>query len=229
MKTLSPSVLASVPVMSYEGGRICPLEGTHERTSFTQLVRPSVHVLPAVIFTFFVVLAATASLAAEAGPNVLAANNSQRALPKADSKGLLKPAIPPDAPQAVESNKPAIPGVQKPPPQVQQRMRLSRRAQEARWEDSKVKNAAKEIATGLPSVKKIQVCYAVDSDEWWVSLYDDVGTDIDIRQFIWNREQETLEPFLVLNRIPKTRLNAHISRKTRDRACETLEPGSPTR
>jgi len=92
------------------------------------------------------------------------------------------------------------------------------------WEDQKVKTAAQEMARGFPAVKKIQVCYQVEADEWWVTLYDDMGVEIDLKQFTWNRDQEKLEPFLVLKRVPASRLDAHLTTKRPGMACEIVEP-----
>jgi hypothetical protein len=92
------------------------------------------------------------------------------------------------------------------------------------WEDQQVKGAAQEMAKSFPAVRKIQVCYQIEADEWWVALCDDMGTEIDVKQFTWNREQEKLEPFLVLKRIPASRLEAHLATKRPGMACEILEP-----
>ena len=94
------------------------------------------------------------------------------------------------------------------------------------WEDQKVKAAAQEMTKSFPAVTKIQVCYQMEADEWWVALLDDMGTEIDVKQFTWNREHEKLEPFLVLKRIPASRLEAHLATKRPGMACEILEPMS---
>jgi hypothetical protein len=97
-------------------------------------------------------------------------------------------------------------------------------AQRKVWEDQKVKAAAQEMAKSFPAVRKIQVCYQIEADEWWVALCDDMGPEIDMKQFTWNREQEKLEPFLVVKRIPASRLETHLATKRPGMACETLEP-----
>ncbi len=139
------------------------------------------------------------------------------------SSGLIKPAIPPDSQEAADpnsvasANRPAGPGDQTPAAGP------ANLSQAAGWEDQKVKNAAFEMARSIPSVTKIQVCYALEDDEWWVILYDDLGSAIDVKQFVWNREQELLEPFLVINRIPRGSLDLHLTRRTPDRACQILD------
>ncbi len=96
-------------------------------------------------------------------------------------------------------------------------------AQPERWEDQKVKRAALRIAENLSAVKKMKICYAIDKDEWWVVLYDEVGPSIDLKQFIWNREEERLEPFLVLKRIPSSQLETHLTKRRPGRACEVVD------
>ncbi|GEM_PF-855273 len=92
------------------------------------------------------------------------------------------------------------------------------------WEDEKVKTAARALAKSYPSVKKIQVCYDVKDDEWWVILYDDIGKAFDLKRFIWNRESGEMEPFLVPRQIPKKQLKSHLAKEEPGRACEILEP-----
>lgn len=86
-----------------------------------------------------------------------------------------------------------------------------------------MKAEATNMAKAFPGVKKIKICYEVESDEWWVILYQDIGTAIDLKQFVWNRENQVLEPFLVLKQIPRTQLQEHLSKKEKGRACETRD------
>ncbi len=60
------------------------------------------------------------------------------------------------------------------------------------------------------------------TDEWWIVLYDDMGAVYDVKQFTWNRDQEKLEPFLVLKKIGKNRLEEELTVREADRACEPL-------
>jgi hypothetical protein len=99
-----------------------------------------------------------------------------------------------------------------------------REPQGKRWEDQKVRTAAVELARGIPTVKKIKICYEVEEGEWWVSLYDDAGTAIDIKQYVWDPESERLEPHLVLNRIPRSQFQRHLKGKQQGRACEIIDP-----
>ena len=91
------------------------------------------------------------------------------------------------------------------------------------WESQKVKAAAIKKAKTIPTVIKIKVWYAADSDEWWVTLYDDRGTLIDLKQFTWNREKLELEPYLVLKQIPRSQLEQHLTRQIPGRAFEILD------
>lgn len=91
------------------------------------------------------------------------------------------------------------------------------------WELQQVKAAAIKKATGIPTVLKIKVSYAVDSDEWWVILYDDRGPLIDLKQYVWNRETQKLEPFLVLRQIAKSQLERHLTEKLPGRVSHILD------
>jgi hypothetical protein len=99
-----------------------------------------------------------------------------------------------------------------------------------KWEeDQKVRVAALDQASGYPNVKKIKICYAVQDDEWWVILYNDIGKAIDLKQFVWNRKTEALEPHLVIEQISKSRLESHLTKTIPGRGCEILDPPSPRR
>lgn len=91
-------------------------------------------------------------------------------------------------------------------------------------EQELVKRASLEIAKGIETVKKIRICHFKNQDEWWVTLYDDLGAIIDLKQYVWDRDTETLRPFLVLKRISKNRLESELNSKTPDQTCENLDP-----
>lgn len=97
-------------------------------------------------------------------------------------------------------------------------------ARRQRWEDQIVKSAGIEKAKAYPSVKKIKVCYEPEFDEWWVTLFDDVGQAIDLKQYVWDRETRRLELFLVQKQIPLDKLEAEAERKESGRACEAFDP-----
>ncbi len=87
----------------------------------------------------------------------------------------------------------------------------------------KVKNAALDMGKNMSSVENIKVCLVKSTNEYWVTFYDDIGPLIDIKQYIWEAESETLTPFLVLKRIPKSRLDTHLTTTESDRECEVIE------
>lgn len=91
------------------------------------------------------------------------------------------------------------------------------------WEDQKVRDAAVEMAKASPEVKKIKICYAVKEHEWWVILYERGEGFFELKQFIWNKESERLEPYLVLKRIPAARLQQHLTEEDPGKACEVME------
>lgn len=91
-------------------------------------------------------------------------------------------------------------------------------------EERQVEAAALELAKSLGSIDKIKMCYVDKDDEWWATLYEDIGSVIDVRQFIWNRESQRFEPFLVLKRISKSKLAAELKRNEKGRSCIILPP-----
>ena len=80
------------------------------------------------------------------------------------------------------------------------------------------------MAKNFQHVSKIKVCYAVKDDEWWVVLYDDAGAFTELKQYTWNRDQEKLEAFLVVKRIPSGRVQEQSAEEEPGKACEVLEP-----
>jgi hypothetical protein len=92
------------------------------------------------------------------------------------------------------------------------------------WEDQKVRIAALEMARSIPSTQKVKICYDAKHDEWWVTFYDRQGAMYDLKQFVWERESEKLEPFLVQQRISQTKLEDHVKREEKGRACEAFDP-----
>ena len=93
-------------------------------------------------------------------------------------------------------------------------------------EEEKVKKTALETLKGLTAPIKYTICYDEENDEWWLTVYDDIGHALDVKQYFWTSSQEKWEPFLVLNRIPKGRLNAELSNKSDRKKCSIYEPGS---
>jgi len=89
-------------------------------------------------------------------------------------------------------------------------------------EDQQVRTAALELSRSIGPVQKIKLCYVTKDEEWWATFYEDIGPVIDVKQFIWNRDSERFEPFLVLKRIPKSKLTAELKREERDRTCTVI-------
>lgn len=79
------------------------------------------------------------------------------------------------------------------------------------------------MAHEFQGIKKGKICYSVKTDEWWVVLYEDIGSLYDVKQYTWNRDQEKLEQFLVLKKIGKNRLQEDINERESDKACEPLD------
>jgi hypothetical protein len=91
-------------------------------------------------------------------------------------------------------------------------------------EADEVRLAALDIAKKIDTIKKIRICHHETEDEWWVTLYDDIGPLIDLKQYVWDRDSETLTPFLVLKRISKARYESQLTAKEPDKKCEVIDP-----
>lgn len=92
------------------------------------------------------------------------------------------------------------------------------------WEDQKVKQVALDLAAKAAGVKKIKVCLAFKNDEWLIVLYKDVGSAYELKQYFWSKDRPEPEAYLVFERVPKSRLEEHLSKTDPDKACETLDP-----
>ncbi|MEW6350572.1 MAG: hypothetical protein AB1646_16025 [Thermodesulfobacteriota bacterium] len=91
------------------------------------------------------------------------------------------------------------------------------------WEDQRVEAAAKELAAKTSGVIKCKICYDVNQDEWWAVLFEDHGSIVDIKPFIWNRDSASFEPFLVVRQIAKDRLEVHVSEDEPSRPCRVVD------
>ena len=89
-------------------------------------------------------------------------------------------------------------------------------------EDQQVRTAALALSRTMGPIQKIKLCYVTKDDEWWATFYQDIGSVIDLKQFIWNRDSEKFEPFLVLKRIPKSKLAAELKREERGQSCTII-------
>ncbi|MFH0960907.1 MAG: hypothetical protein V1897_19660 [Pseudomonadota bacterium] len=96
-------------------------------------------------------------------------------------------------------------------------------------EEEKVLSVATETVSSVASPIKYTVCYDQEKAEWWLTIYDDIGYAFDVKKFFWNPELEKFEPFLVLNKISKSRLNDEISKKSDTKKCSVHDVKSPAR
>ncbi len=91
-------------------------------------------------------------------------------------------------------------------------------------EEQQVKAAVRELAKSLEAIAKIKVCYVTKDDEWWATFYEDIGPVIEVKPFIWNRESEKFEPYLVLKRISKSKFETDLKRDDPGQKCDILSP-----
>lgn len=101
------------------------------------------------------------------------------------------------------------------------------KSDETEWEDQKVRHAAMGLRDAHGPAQKMKLCYAVKDDEWWVTFYEDAGSHYELKQYVWDRDLERLEPFLVLKRVGKERFDQHLSMGEPDRACEVIDLSPP--
>lgn len=138
-------------------------------------------------------------------------------------QGLIKPTIPPE--RQMEEAGPPQQGQPPRPVRVVIEPQADPKPQKNDWEDDRIRSAAIEMARATPSVKKMKICLDIKHSEWWVILYEDLGPAIELRQFVWNKDQKRFEPHLVLDRIPREQLERHASESEPGRACEAVEVG----
>ncbi len=144
----------------------------------------------------------------------------QAGAPQADQQ-LIKPVIPPER-HAQEAGPP--PKEQPPQPvRVVIEPQADPKSQKSDWEDEKIKTAAMEMARAMPLVKKMKICLDIKYGEWWVILYEDNGPAIELKQFVWNKDQRRFEPHLVQERIPRDQLEKHVAESEPGRACEVVD------
>lgn len=91
-------------------------------------------------------------------------------------------------------------------------------------DEDRVKKAALQVIKELASPQKYLICHDEIKDEWSLTVFDDIGHILDVKQYYWNMETEKMEPFLVLNRIPKSHLNDELSKKSLGKNCKTYRP-----
>ena len=107
-------------------------------------------------------------------------------------------------------------------PQFAARPSVQVRISKPQDEDQQVRTAALALSRTMGPIQKIKLCYVTKDDEWWATFYQDIGSVIDLKQFIWNRDSEKFEPFLVLKRIPKSKLAAELKREERGQSCTII-------
>lgn len=108
--------------------------------------------------------------------------------------------------------------------QAQPEPKFGERTEKKKPEDmaSQVKAAALDLSKSLGNIKKAKVCYATKDKEWWAVFYQDIESAIDVRQFFWNPDTEKLEPFLVLKRIPRDKLDPELKKDEPGKSCTVL-------
>ena len=89
-------------------------------------------------------------------------------------------------------------------------------------EDEKARSMALDLAKATPGIKKIKICRDKKNDEWWLILYEDAGDHFQLKQYTWNVEQDRPEEFLIVKKVSKTRVDAHLAHSEPDRVCTVI-------
>ncbi|MFH1114671.1 MAG: gamma-glutamylcyclotransferase [Pseudomonadota bacterium] len=92
-------------------------------------------------------------------------------------------------------------------------------------EDEYVREVARKLADEHSSIERIRICFDSKDEEWWITLYENAGSFYDLKQFVWNIYLDTPEPFLVVERVSRRRLEDHLNAREPNRRCTVLEPG----
>lgn len=90
----------------------------------------------------------------------------------------------------------------------------------------KLRHDADDLARDVGAVVAMKLCHDKKADEWWLVLYRDTETAIDIRQFIWSLNKDEYTPFLVIKHISKGKLRDHLTGKEQGKTCVEL-PAPP--
>lgn len=90
----------------------------------------------------------------------------------------------------------------------------------------RLESEATELAKNIGSVRKVKLCYDKKTDEWWLTLYKELSTAMDVKQFFWSWEREEFTPFLVIKRISKGKLMDDLKKNGSGRTCSEL-PAPP--
>lgn len=92
-------------------------------------------------------------------------------------------------------------------------------------EEDLVKEAAVKLGQSFEPVVNIKICHLASKDEWWATIYHDLGQGVEIIQFVWNRELEKLDRFLIVpKRIPRNKLKVELTNNKPGSRCEILSP-----
>lgn len=95
-------------------------------------------------------------------------------------------------------------------------------AKDGETEDEAIEHMALDLAKKSPNVKTVRICYASKEDEWWITLYEEAGFSLELKQYVWSRERDKLEQFLVLERISKRRLKENLASHLPGSTCRVL-------
>jgi hypothetical protein len=89
-------------------------------------------------------------------------------------------------------------------------------------EQGRVERAARELAADQHNLLKVSICFVPRFQEWWVVLYEDLGHSVEVKKYTWNFETEKLERFLVLERVPHSKLNEEDSVPVKGGTCQAI-------
>jgi hypothetical protein len=104
------------------------------------------------------------------------------------------------------------------------RNRITKRRPKPEPDYRVVRRIAADKARALGSAERVKICRLHGLEAWWLAVFVSGDRRIDVKQFVWHGDGETLEPILALKRIHRRQLAHELRRVEPDRSCEILTP-----
>jgi len=93
----------------------------------------------------------------------------------------------------------------------------------AKSEEERVRSIAEVLAKRTPKVAYMKLCCDRKRNEWWITLYQDAGFRLELKQFIWNKTQDKAEAFAVLRYVSRGHLKEHLAESTPEKPCKAYK------
>ncbi|MBI5572025.1 MAG: gamma-glutamylcyclotransferase [Desulfomonile tiedjei] len=91
-------------------------------------------------------------------------------------------------------------------------------------EDQAIERMARELVAKTPKTVGVKICYDKKADEWWITLYEDAGAALDLKQYVWGQPRDKLEQFLVVKKVGKRKLADDLASAEPGMSCRSIKP-----